>query len=34
MAEQIQRLGEEVVGPIHRKYAAPDHPAIPAACRW
>ena len=34
MAEEIQRLGEEVVGPIHRKYPAPDHPAIPAACRW
>lgn len=34
MAEQIQRLGEEVVGPIHRRYPAPDHPAIPAACRW
>jgi alkanesulfonate monooxygenase SsuD/methylene tetrahydromethanopterin reductase-like flavin-dependent oxidoreductase (luciferase family) len=33
--EQIQRFGEEVVKPIHRKYpAAPDHPAIPAACRW
>jgi alkanesulfonate monooxygenase SsuD/methylene tetrahydromethanopterin reductase-like flavin-dependent oxidoreductase (luciferase family) len=34
MAEQIQRLGEEVVGPIHRRYPAPEHPAIPAACRW
>jgi alkanesulfonate monooxygenase SsuD/methylene tetrahydromethanopterin reductase-like flavin-dependent oxidoreductase (luciferase family) len=34
VAEQIQRLGEEVVGPIHRRYPAPDHPAIPAACRW
>jgi len=32
--EQIQRFGEEVVQPIHRKYPAPDHPAIPAACRW
>jgi len=33
-ADQIQRLGEEVVGPIHRRYPPPDHPAIPAACRW
>jgi alkanesulfonate monooxygenase SsuD/methylene tetrahydromethanopterin reductase-like flavin-dependent oxidoreductase (luciferase family) len=32
--DQIQRFGEEVVQPIHRKYPAPDHPAIPAACRW
>ena len=32
--EQIQRFGEEVVQPIHKKYPAPDHPAIPAACRW
>ena len=32
--EQIQRFGEEVVQPIHRKYPAPDHPAIPLACRW
>ncbi len=32
--EQIQRFGEEVVQPIHRKYPAPDHPAIPAACHW
>jgi alkanesulfonate monooxygenase SsuD/methylene tetrahydromethanopterin reductase-like flavin-dependent oxidoreductase (luciferase family) len=32
--EQIQRFGEEVVQPIHRKYPAPDHPAIPEACRW
>ncbi len=32
--EQIQRFGEEVVTPIHKKYPAPDHPAIPAACRW
>lgn len=32
--EQIQRFGEEVVQPIHAKYPAPDHPAIPAACRW
>ena len=32
--EEIQKFGEEVVQPIHRKYAAPDHPAISAACRW
>jgi alkanesulfonate monooxygenase SsuD/methylene tetrahydromethanopterin reductase-like flavin-dependent oxidoreductase (luciferase family) len=32
--EQIQRFGEEVVQPIHSKYPAPDHPAIPVACRW
>ena len=32
--EQIQRFGEEVVQPIHKKYPALDHPAIPAACRW
>jgi alkanesulfonate monooxygenase SsuD/methylene tetrahydromethanopterin reductase-like flavin-dependent oxidoreductase (luciferase family) len=32
--EQIQRFGEEVVQPLHRKYPAPEHPAIPAACRW
>jgi alkanesulfonate monooxygenase SsuD/methylene tetrahydromethanopterin reductase-like flavin-dependent oxidoreductase (luciferase family) len=32
--EQILRFGEEVVQPIHKKYPAPDHPAIPAACRW
>ena len=32
--EQIQRFGEEVVQPIHRKYPAPDHPAIPVACCW
>jgi alkanesulfonate monooxygenase SsuD/methylene tetrahydromethanopterin reductase-like flavin-dependent oxidoreductase (luciferase family) len=31
--EQIQLLGEEVVRPIHDRYPAPDHPAIPAACR-
>jgi alkanesulfonate monooxygenase SsuD/methylene tetrahydromethanopterin reductase-like flavin-dependent oxidoreductase (luciferase family) len=30
--EQIQRFGEEVVQPIHKKYAAPQHPAIPKAC--
>jgi hypothetical protein len=33
-AEQIRRFGEEVVQPIHKKYAAPDHPAIPEVCRW
>jgi alkanesulfonate monooxygenase SsuD/methylene tetrahydromethanopterin reductase-like flavin-dependent oxidoreductase (luciferase family) len=32
--EQIQKFGEEVVQPIHKKYPAFDHPAIPAACRW
>lgn len=32
--EQVQRLGEEVVAPIHAKYPAPEHPAIPLACRW
>lgn len=32
--EQIQKFGEEVVQPIHKKYPAPNHPAIPAACRW
>jgi alkanesulfonate monooxygenase SsuD/methylene tetrahydromethanopterin reductase-like flavin-dependent oxidoreductase (luciferase family) len=32
--DQILRFGEEVVQPLHRKYPAPDHPAIPAACRW
>ncbi|CAB5035853.1 MAG: LLM class flavin-dependent oxidoreductase [Actinobacteria bacterium] len=32
--EQIQRFGEEVVQPIHKKYPAIDHPAIPVACRW
>jgi alkanesulfonate monooxygenase SsuD/methylene tetrahydromethanopterin reductase-like flavin-dependent oxidoreductase (luciferase family) len=31
--EQIQRLGAEVVAPIHARYPAPDHPAIPVACR-
>ncbi|QEC50527.1 hypothetical protein FSW04_25050 [Baekduia soli] len=33
-AEQIRRFGEEVVAPIHARYPAPDHPAIPPACRW
>ena len=32
--EQILRFGEEVVAPIHARYPAPSHPAIPAACRW
>ena len=32
--DQILRFGEDVVQPIHRKYPAIDHPAIPAACRW
>ena len=32
--EQIQRFGEEVVQPIHKKYPAPNHPAIPVACQW
>jgi alkanesulfonate monooxygenase SsuD/methylene tetrahydromethanopterin reductase-like flavin-dependent oxidoreductase (luciferase family) len=33
--EQIQRFGEDVVGPIHRKYPEPlTHPAIPQATRW
>ncbi len=32
--EQIQRFGEEVVKPLHKKYPPIDHPAIPAACRW
>ena len=31
--EQIQRFGEEVVQPLHKKYPAPTHPAIPEACR-
>jgi alkanesulfonate monooxygenase SsuD/methylene tetrahydromethanopterin reductase-like flavin-dependent oxidoreductase (luciferase family) len=31
--EQILRMGEEVVQPLHARYPAPDHPAIPAACR-
>jgi hypothetical protein len=31
--EQIMRLGEEVVAPIHARSVTPDHPAIPAACR-
>ncbi len=32
--DQILRFGEEVVQPLHKKYPALDHPAIPQACRW
>ena len=32
--EQILRFGSEVVQPLHARYPAPDHPAIPVACRW
>lgn len=32
--EEIQKFGEEVVQPIHKKYPAPAHPAIPAVCQW
>ncbi|MCY3954108.1 MAG: hypothetical protein OXG69_16435, partial [bacterium] len=32
--EQILRFGEEVVRPLHKKYPAIEHPAIPEACRW
>jgi alkanesulfonate monooxygenase SsuD/methylene tetrahydromethanopterin reductase-like flavin-dependent oxidoreductase (luciferase family) len=32
--EQILRFGEEVVAPVHARYPAPDHPAIPPACRF
>ena len=32
--EQILRFGEEVVAPLHKKYPAIEHPAIPQACRW
>ena len=31
--EQIARFGEQVVQPIHARYPAPDHPAIPPPCR-
>jgi len=31
--EQIRKFGELVVRPLHARYAAPDHPALPAACR-
>jgi hypothetical protein len=32
--EQILRFGEEVVQPLHAKYPAIDHPAIPQGARW
>ena len=32
-ASRSLRFGEEVVAPVHAKYPAPDHPAIPPACR-
>jgi len=32
--EQIQRFGEEVVQPIHKKYAPINHPAIPQGAQW
>lgn len=32
--EQIQRFGEEVVQPIHKKYPPLDHPMLPEICRW
>jgi|TARA_Y100000031_G_scaffold150555_1_gene190207 alkanesulfonate monooxygenase SsuD/methylene tetrahydromethanopterin reductase-like flavin-dependent oxidoreductase (luciferase family) len=32
--DQILRFGEEVVQPLHRKYPAIEHPAIPEVCRW
>ena len=32
--EQIIRFGEEVVQPLHKKYPAPTHPAIPKTCQW
>ena len=32
--DQILRFGEEVVQPLHKKYPAIDHPAIPQSCRW
>jgi alkanesulfonate monooxygenase SsuD/methylene tetrahydromethanopterin reductase-like flavin-dependent oxidoreductase (luciferase family) len=33
--DQIERFGDEVVAPIHRKYPSPvDHPAIPAGACW
>ncbi|MDY0042479.1 MAG: LLM class flavin-dependent oxidoreductase [Desulforhabdus sp.] len=33
-ADQIQKFAEEVVQPIHKKYPAINHPAIPEVCRW
>jgi alkanesulfonate monooxygenase SsuD/methylene tetrahydromethanopterin reductase-like flavin-dependent oxidoreductase (luciferase family) len=32
--DQIARMGAEVVGPIHARHAAPEHPAIPLGARW
>ncbi|MCK9250404.1 MAG: LLM class flavin-dependent oxidoreductase [Solirubrobacteraceae bacterium] len=32
--EQVARFGEEVVTPVHRAAAAPEHPAIPTGARW
>ena len=32
--ETINRLGAEVVGPVHRADAPTDHPAIPIGARW
>jgi alkanesulfonate monooxygenase SsuD/methylene tetrahydromethanopterin reductase-like flavin-dependent oxidoreductase (luciferase family) len=32
--DQILRFGEEVVQPLHKKYPAIEHPAIPQACHW
>lgn len=32
--EQIARMGEEVVRPLHARHAAVDHPAIPTGARW
>ncbi len=32
--DQILRFGEEVVQPLHKKYPAINHPAIPEPCRW
>jgi alkanesulfonate monooxygenase SsuD/methylene tetrahydromethanopterin reductase-like flavin-dependent oxidoreductase (luciferase family) len=33
-ADQILRFGEEVVQPIHKKYPALNHSAIPEGSRW
>jgi alkanesulfonate monooxygenase SsuD/methylene tetrahydromethanopterin reductase-like flavin-dependent oxidoreductase (luciferase family) len=32
--EQIARMGEEVVRPLHARLAAREHPAIPIGARW
>ena len=32
--DEAAKLAEEVVQPLHKKYPAIDHPAIPQACRW